>query len=777
MAGTEGEVLYEIRADDSKLDSDLETAQKKVEKSERENGERREAIEEKTSDQLKKEKEGVSEYHKKQNEKIISDDQEAGGKREENERKVSSAIKDIASSTAKAMGAGMLAAASAAVAVGGMAVNSANDMDKAMNQFIASTGKGTEETDRYQKVLEEIYKNNYGESFGDIGEAMANVTKQLGNMSDDKLQEVTESAFALQDTFGYEIPESARAAKAMIDNFGISGGKAMGLIAAGAQNGLDYSGELLDSINEYSVQFAKVGLDADDMFKIFQKGAETGAWNLDKIGDAVKELSIRVIDGSETTKEGFETIGLNADEMAQKFAAGGAQAKEAFQQTIEALAGMEDPLEQNAAGVNLFGTMWEDLGPEVVTQLASIEDGVYDMAGAMDQIKEVKYNDLGSMFEGLKRSVEMLLLPLGEQLIPILDELIESALPLLEEALPPVIDVFGELIAQLAPVIDELLPVLLSLIESLVPPLLDILESILPVFVELIQELLPPLVALVESVLPVVLSLLDSLLPIITMLAEALAPIFELLLELLDPLLELIENALTPLLELLETLTELLLEILVPVIEILLTVFTAVFDAIAKIVQVRVEFLTKVFKELIDFIKNVFTGNWKGAWENVRNIFKTIAESLAEIFKIPINWIIDKINSFIDGLNAIQIPEWVPVVGGKGFHIPRIPKLRVGMDFVPEDDFPAFLHRGEAVLTAEENSMLRSIGGIGALYSAFNSPALERSNPVTVENMATAEPIDYVRLGAAVADALLEGNVRLVIEDREFGRIERDYLQ
>ena len=331
MAEVKGEVTYEIRADDSKLESDLDAAQKKVEKSERENGEKREAIEGKTSEGLKKEKEGVTNHHKKQNDIIVKDDGKTGEEREENERKVSDNIKKIACSTAKAIGVGMMAAGTAAVAVGGMAVNSANNMDKAVNQFAASTGKSIEETGRYQKVLEEIYKNNYGESFEDIGEAMADVTRQLGDMSDDRLQEVTESAFALRDTFGYEIPESTRAAKAMMDNFGITGEKAMELIAAGAQNNLDYSGELIDSINEYSVQFAKVGLDADDMFKIFEKGAETGAWNLDKIGDAIKEMSIRVIDGSETTKEGFEAIGLNADEMAEKFAAGGDRAGKGFQ--------------------------------------------------------------------------------------------------------------------------------------------------------------------------------------------------------------------------------------------------------------------------------------------------------------------------------------------------------------------------------------------------------------------------------------------------------------
>ena len=79
--------------------------------------------------------------------------------------------------------------------------------------------------------------------------------------------------------------------------------------------------------------------------------------------------------------------------------AGGDSAKEAFQQTISALAGMEDPLAQNTAGVDLFGTMWEDLGPEAVTALADIQEGAYDTGDAMGQIKDIKYDDLGSQFE------------------------------------------------------------------------------------------------------------------------------------------------------------------------------------------------------------------------------------------------------------------------------------------------------------------------------------------------------------------------------------------
>ena len=83
----------------------------------------------------------------------------------------------------------------------------------------------------------------------------------------------------------------------------------------GMQSGLNFSDELFDNIDEYSVQFKKLGLDAEDMFSVFANGAQNGAFNLDKIGDAVKEFSIRAIDGSDTTKQGFEALGMNADEM------------------------------------------------------------------------------------------------------------------------------------------------------------------------------------------------------------------------------------------------------------------------------------------------------------------------------------------------------------------------------------------------------------------------------------------------------------------------------
>lgn len=335
-------------------------------------------------------------------------------------------LADIAKTGGKAIAGGFAVVGGAAIAAGGYGINLANDMDSAMNQFMATTGHAADSAEYYQDVLEKIYANNYGEDFQDIADSMALVNKNLGDMSAESLQSTTEAAFALRDTFDYDIAESTRAAKAMMDNFGISGEKAFELIATGAQNNLDYSGEMIDSINEYSIQFGKLGFTADDMFNIFQKGADSGAWNLDKVGDAIKEFSIRAIDGSDSTAEGFKSIGLNAAEMAAEFGKGGESAKKAFSETVKALSSIEDPLEKDAAGVALFGTMWEDLGPDVIAQLGDIENGAYSTGDALEEIQDVKYDDLGSMLEGLKRSVEMLVLPLGEALIPVLTELIED---------------------------------------------------------------------------------------------------------------------------------------------------------------------------------------------------------------------------------------------------------------------------------------------------------------------------------------------------------------
>lgn len=298
------------------------------------------------------------------------------------------------------------------------AVSLGSEYQQACNKLQTFTGATKEQMEELSEVMEKVYQSNFGESFEDVASAVGEINKNLG-LTGDELQEITQYALGYRDAFGVEVNESTRAAKALMDNFGVSAKEAFNLLVQGQQNGLDYSGEFIDSINEYSVQFKKIGLDAEDMFNILYDGAQSGAWNLDKIGDAVKEFSIRVIDGSKTTEDGFARLGLNAEEMAKKFASGGEVAKNSFYDVIDAIAAMEDPVEQSIVGVELFGTMWEDLGPEVVGQLSTMSDMFNRTVDSADQMNEIQYNDFGSAIAGIGRMFETeLLLPISENVLP-----------------------------------------------------------------------------------------------------------------------------------------------------------------------------------------------------------------------------------------------------------------------------------------------------------------------------------------------------------------------
>ena len=333
--------------------------------------------------------------------------------------KVSKKVDDIGNKTSIVSGA---------VVAGGTALaNNAMNLDDAVAKYISTTNVAKEKTEQYKDVLENIYRNNYGEGYEDIANAMSNVKMQLKDLNGQNLQNITEKAIAFRDLFGYEVPESIRAVKAMMDNFNISADEAFNLLAEGKKQGLDFSNELLDNVNEYSVQFKKLGLTADDMFNIFKIGAENGAFNLDKIGDAVKEFSIRAIDGSNTTIDGFKRLGLNADTMANKFAQGGEIAKQAFVEVVEKIGKMDNKVEQSIVGVDLFGTMWEDLGPTVVTSFSKMDNGISKSSNSMQNSIDGLYNTTKKKAEAQLRRLQSLGADFGKEMLPTLEKIIDKA--------------------------------------------------------------------------------------------------------------------------------------------------------------------------------------------------------------------------------------------------------------------------------------------------------------------------------------------------------------
>ena len=190
--------------------------------------------------------------------------------------------------------------------------------------------------------------------------------------------------------------------------------------------------------------------------------------------------------------------------------------------------------------------------------------------------------------------------------------------------------------------------------------------------------------------------------------------------------------------------------------------FPGTYNAIKGVI----DSIERIFKGLIDFVSGVFTGDWSRAWEGVVNIFGGIFSGIGNLFKTPINFVIDLINGFLRGLNNIKIPSWVPGVGGMGFSIPEIPKLNVGMDFVPANDYLAYLHYGEAVLTANDAAVWRSLGGtagIQALAGEF-TPGGGHISGLAMSNVSIQQPSQQgsnaSEIAAAVYEAMLAANAQ-----------------
>jgi phage-related minor tail protein len=284
------------------------------------------------------------------------------------------------------------------------AVGFANEGKKAMNQFASSTGTAKEDLEGFNDVMHNIYKNNFGDSLEDVANVMAEVKRQVNEIDPSGMEEYARNAIILRDTFGYDSQESIRAVNMLVEQFGISADEAFNLIAQGAQKGLDKNGDLLDSINEYSVHYKQLGLDAEDMFNSLKNGAEAGTFSIDKLGDATKEFGIRVKDG--TADNAFRTLKLDVEATKEAFNAGGDAAQQALETVTSRLFSMEDKVEQNTLGVEMFGTMWEDLGIEGVRALTDLNGEIKSTTAAMEEINSIRYDDLDSAIEGISRSLQ-----------------------------------------------------------------------------------------------------------------------------------------------------------------------------------------------------------------------------------------------------------------------------------------------------------------------------------------------------------------------------------
>ena len=587
----------------------------------------------------------------------------------ENAKNKSTGLKDTLKKLAAGFALGAAIKKTADAVVG--CVKRADELKESLNTLQTQTGATDEEMQGLGDSLKNIYADNYGESFDDIAVALAEVKNQT-NLTGTELERTTENALALSDTFDFEIQESTRAADMMMKQFGVTSDEAFNLIAQGAQNGLDKNGNLLDSINEYSVHFKQLGFDAEDMFNMFSNGAKAGVFDVDKLGDAVKEFGIRCKDGSNTTIEAFESLGFNADELQQKFAQGGESAQDAFQEVVTALNNCDDEVVKNTAGVNLFGTMWEDMGADAVKALTDTNGEFDKTADNLNKIKEIKYDSLENAFEGIKRQIETgLVLPIGEKLLPKLNEFanyINDNMPDIKNTVESVMDGICSAISFVTDNLNIIIPILAAAVAGFTA--FQIISTIAPLFT-MIQTAIAGTTT-VQAALNAV------------MVANPFGAVAVALAALVAAGVALYMNW--------DTIKTKCEELLAKVTEVWTNIKTAVFN--------KIEEIKDAINDKLSYFKNAG-----------KNLFNALWDGLKEVWNNLKSWVSDKVDWIKDKLSVWKKAK-DKMSGSDGSH-------RTGLQEVPFDGYRAILHTGEMVLTQPEAERYKK-GNEGNRTENFN---------------------------------------------------------
>ena len=345
---------------------------------------------------------------------------------------------------AVAIGAGILIATTALKTFMSL-IQDASQRTTDLAQSKAMLGISGADAARYAKTAAKVYTDNWGESLKGAGETVRNAalyimpTPAVMNAQiKPTLQAVSEQVQALADTMGEDSQRVSVAIRQMLlTGMASTATEAFDILHAGISAGANSADDLLDTFNEYSTQFRKLGLDGKTAMGMISQALKNGARDSDLAADAIKEFSIRSVDGSTLSAQGFKALGLDAQKMTAIFAKGGAGAQAGLDLVLSRLRAMKDPVKQAAAATALFGTQAEDLGKALFAMDPShAVQGLGQISGAADKAANTLSGAPMSVIEAYRRKWEMFRADIGDKLVPVFNHIVSSVEKLAEKLKP-----------------------------------------------------------------------------------------------------------------------------------------------------------------------------------------------------------------------------------------------------------------------------------------------------------------------------------------------------
>lgn len=100
--------------------------------------------------------------------------------------------------------------------------------------------------------------------------------------------------------------------------------------------------------------------------------------------------------------------------------------------------------------------------------------------------------------------------------------------------------------------------------------------------------------------------------------------------------------------------------------------------AIAGKAKQTIERVKTILYEIVTFVGGKLKAGWDAAWGGFKRIVSNISSSIQRIFGGAIDKVVGKVNEFVNKINSISLPSWLPGIGGAHLNIPTIPGRAIG---------------------------------------------------------------------------------------------------
>lgn len=374
------------------------------------------------------------------------------------------------------------------IEIGQGAIDAAAEWDDAGAKIQSNLNVTGEEAENLKTIAQNVFENGIADSVDVATEAVILCKQNFEELSGTDLENLSNQLVAISDRTETDLQENIRGASQLVEAFEVDGQKALDLIAAGYQDNLNKSGDFMDTLNEYSPLFSEAGFSAEQMLAVLSAGMENGALNTDKVADAVKELQIRMGDGS--FEENIDMFSQSTKELFNEWENGDAtvaQVAESIGQDLQKMT----PTEQQKA-LSALSTQFEDLGIDASIALLTAANGFEDVTGKAKDFTEQTNSE---KWQGQLREISDTMGDIGEKitgvLLPALETLSDflsgfSELPAWAQTLVVGIGGIIAVFALLAPIISSVISIFSALGSVALGPIIVIIAAVIAAIVAII---------------------------------------------------------------------------------------------------------------------------------------------------------------------------------------------------------------------------------------------------------------------------------------------------